>query len=138
MWTLKAGHSRLMPPRCSQRHSRDIVFQMFRITQAEATLPGHPTIACAPDSPGPHPTPARRCRAMLLQLRWPPPVGAGTKKPHDFIRRRRWVRRRRRVALPASVLDMAPASQKSGQAGARRVSSAPDYRAIEGSLERRL
>ena len=50
------------------------------------------------------------------QFKYPPPPGSGTAKPHDFIRRRRWVRRRRRVALPSSVLDMTPSTSAASSA----------------------
>ncbi len=50
-------------------------------------------------------------------LRYPPAPGSGLKKAKDFVRRRRWVRRRRQAALPSTVLDMAPAG---GQPGGRQ------------------
>ncbi|KIY93003.1 hypothetical protein MNEG_14960 [Monoraphidium neglectum] len=42
-------------------------------------------------------------------LKYPPSPGSGLKKSHDFVRRRRWVRRRRQSALPSTVLDITPA-----------------------------
>jgi hypothetical protein len=51
------------------------------------------------------------------QLKYPPTPGSGIKRSHDFVRRRRWVRRRRQAALPSTVLDMAPAGGAAGAGG---------------------
>ncbi len=58
----------------------------------------------------------------VTQLRYPPPPNSGSMKAHDFVRRRRLVRKRRRVELPSSVLDMAQAHAAPGEANVRRVS----------------
>jgi hypothetical protein len=72
------------------------------------------------------------------QLKYPPTPGSGIKRSHDFVRRRRWVRRRRQAALPSTVLDMAPAGgAPAAGAGGRQAAASGEVwvRKVLGMVE---
>lgn len=59
-------------------------------------------------------------------LHWPPEPGDGIPKPIEVVRRRAWLRRRRRVALPSTVLDVSTGSTTSASGAAASSTSAAD------------
>lgn len=59
-------------------------------------------------------------------LHWPPEPGDGIPKPIEVVRRRAWLRRRRRVALPSTVLDVSTGSTTSASGAAASSTGAAD------------